>query len=66
MKFSYWYTTLVFVTTAKILQRDYTTRCRSCAPGSLNMHSRMQDHLHGTDCPKFCLPWLTQLTSEDS
>jgi len=43
-----------------------TTRCRGCAQSSLNVHSRKQDHLYGMDCPKFCRPWLTQFSSENS
>jgi len=39
-----------------VIHRWPTTRCRGCTLSFLNMHSLTQDHLHGTDCPKFWVP----------
>jgi len=49
-----------------VQHRRLTTRCSGCALSSRNKRSRTQDRPHGTDCPKICTPWQTQLSFENS
>jgi len=49
-----------------VQHRLTTTRCHGCAQSSRNVRSGTQDRLHGTDCPKICAPWQTQLAFENS